>query len=521
MTNPKQNRYTGFLSLFLAVVTVVLSFASCAENDDTQENETGNTVVTGEETDDIKMSDEKAELLDDKLGEWNFNGHTYRTLTGTHSTYPVDTFSVDESAAEVLDAALYNRNIKLEERFDITFEEEVLPSIFDVNDMVKQIVISDVKDYDMIMQIDRYAIVSAINGYLLNYYDLPYIDLTREYWYQNLIQDLSVHGQLFFAAGYDNLVYTTSVTHLVFNQNLIDQYGLDNPFELVAEGKWTRDTFFKMCETATHDLDGNGDFTDTDAFGVVSTNNMFWTNFWIADGIKLVDKDPDSGDLYFSALNNEPFYTICQDLANKTYGSDSFYVGKPITSFMADGSDYNQAMAMFIGGNTLFCGASLITVLDTRVMEDDFGIIPYPRTDEVAAGTPYYSRTFGGFPYVVPSNKDDSEKERTSVIMEALACESYNSVKPALFDKVFGGKVSRNPESVAMVEMIIENRITDLGETYFFDFVESAYESMFYAEEASQVASKTQSMEKSVNKTIGKYNKAFLTLKEQRTGNAE
>lgn len=521
MTNPKKTRRSRFMCIFLAMVTAALSFVSCAQNEEQQEKETVKNDIASVDTDAIEAEDETVELLNDNLGEWNFDGHTYRTLTGVHGTYPVDTFSVDESASEVLDASLYNRNIKLEERFNITFEEEVLPDIFDVNDMVKQIVLSDVKDYDMLMQIDRYAIVSAINGYLLNYNDLPYIDLTRDYWYQNLVEDLSVHGQLYFAAGYDNLVYTLSVTHLVFNQNLITQYGLENPYELIAEGKWTRDKFFKMCEAATHDLDGNGEYTDTDAFGVVSTNNMFWTNFWIADGIKLVDKNPDTGDLYFSAYNNEALYSICQDISNKMYGSDAIYVNKPITSFTADGSAYNTAMAMFIGGNTLFCGSSLIVTMDGRAMEDDFGIIPYPRTDEVAAGTPYYSRTFGGFPYVVPSNKNDTEKERTSVIMEALACESYNTVKPALFEKVFGGKVSRDEESVEMLEMIIENRITDLGETYFLDAVESKYEAMFGNDEASEVASKTQSMEKNATKTIDKYNKAFLALKAQREGTAE
>jgi len=515
MTNSKASK---LLSLLLAAVICAFSFVSCDETKETETTETTATETVSAETDaaETEAEAETVELLDDNLGEWDFDGHTFRVLSGVHGTYPVDTFSVDETSAEVLDVALYIRNLKLEERFNIAFESEVLPDIFNVNDRVREIVHADVKDYDMLMQIDRYAIASAINGYLLNYYELPKIDLSREYWYQNLIEDLSVHGNLYFAAGYDNLVYTESVTHLLFNQNIVEQYGLENPFDLIADGKWTRDTFFEMCEAVTNDLDGNGSWEDTDAYGVVSINNMFWTNFWIADGIKLVDKNPETGDLYFSALNNEALYTICQDLAAKTQASDAIYVNKPITSFAFEGSNYNAAMAMFMGGNTLFCGASLITTLDGRAMESDFGIIPYPRTEEVAAGTPYYSRTFGGFPYVVPSNKNDSEKERTSVIMEALACESYNTVKPALFEKVFSHKVSRNVESNAMLEMIIENRITDLGETYFFDAVELPYESMFSGNKGSEVASMTQSMNKKATKTIEKYNEAFRELKEQR-----
>lgn len=508
------------ISCLLAVI-IISGTVSCSPSGVNDEN-----TESGREeskSDSVKPdSTGETEWLSDNLGnEWNFNGHTFKTLTGTHGTYLVSTFSVEESSGEVMNDALFDRNLALSERFNISFAETVLPDIFNVNDMVKQVVLAGDKEYDMFMQIDRYAIISAINGYLLDYSELPRLDLSREYWYQGLIEDLSVNKSLFYAAGYDNLVYTTSITHLVFNQNLLDSHNLENPFELVRNGKWTTDKFFEMAEATTIDLNGDGKWTDTDGYGVVTTNNMFWPNFWIADGVKLVDKN-EEGYLYFKAVGYEKFYNVCQDLANRTYGKNTvFLIGKkPLTSYTTSdstyGSNYNLAMAMFMGGNVLFCGASLITILDARGMEDDFGIIPYPRTDEVDPGTPYYSRTFGGFPYVVPSNINDEEKERTSVIMEALACSSYNIVKPALFDTVFRGKVSRNPDSVEMLEGIIENRVTDLGETYFFDTIESVFESMFYNDEASQVASKVQSLEKSVNKILEKYNDAFRILEEKK-----
>ena len=510
------------IAAVLSAAMLVGTLAGCSEKTDegeTKQTNTANPTVgsatTGEEE---TKQDPAANYLQDNLGEYDFEGHVYLVGTGIHGTYPVSTFSVEDAAADVMDESLYKRNIQIEDRFNIEFAEEVFPDIFNINELVKQIVAADTREYDMLMQIDRFACVSAINGYLLNYYDLPKIDLSREYWYQNLINDLTVHGCLFFAAGYDNLVYTTSVTHLLFNQNLITQYNLDDPFELVRNGVWTNDRFFEMCEVATNDLNGDGKWTDTDGYGVVEVNNMFWTNFWIADDVKLVDKD-EEGDLFYNALNNEKFYNVSQYLSRKTNGNHLvFEVGGkiPITTYKTDGSAYNLAMSMFMGGNVMFCAASLITLLDARGMEDDFGIIPYPRSEEVAAGTSYNSRTFGGFPYVVPSNKNDAEKERTSVIMEALACASYNLVKPALFDKVFRGKVSRNPDSVEMMEMIIENRVTDLGETYLFDYVEAPIEAIFAAGDAMNVASKTASLEKQATKMIGKYNDAFRELYERR-----
>lgn len=45
---------------------------------------------------------------------------------------------------------------------------------------------------------------------------------------------------------------------LRFNLTMLENYGIKTPYEYIAEGNWTWDAFFKICEEATKDTNGDG-----------------------------------------------------------------------------------------------------------------------------------------------------------------------------------------------------------------------------------------------------------------------
>ena len=94
-------------------------------------------------------------------------------------------------------------------------------------------------------------------------------------------------------------------------------------------------------------------------------------------------------------------------------------------------------------------------------MDQDFGIIPYPKFDEEQ--DQYYSRASFYMPNVVPVT--NSDLEMTGAVLEALNCAYANEVVPAYFEITLKTKYSRDTESEAMLDLVMENRVIDLGDT--------------------------------------------------------
>ena len=57
----------------------------------------------------------------------------------------------------------------------------------------------------------------------------------------------------------------------------------------------------------------------------------------------------------------------------------------------------------------------------------------------------------------------NTDPERTSIILEALCAEGYREVIPAYYEVACQGKYSRDDISAAMLDIIRNDRIFDLG----------------------------------------------------------
>ncbi|NLL87670.1 MAG: extracellular solute-binding protein [Firmicutes bacterium] len=79
--------------------------------------------------------------------------------------------------------------------------------------------------------------------------NLPKITRDRNY-------ELAYNGQMFFfSAGVDDYGHATFI---VFNKDLMEAEGLEDPYELLARGEWTFEKVTEMARKATRDTDGDG-----------------------------------------------------------------------------------------------------------------------------------------------------------------------------------------------------------------------------------------------------------------------
>ena len=117
----------------------------------------------------------------------------------------------------------------------------------------------------------------------------------------------------------------------------------------------------------------------------------------------------------------------------------------------------------FREGRALFYATPMTNVVGFRDMEDDFGILPYPKLD--AEQENYYSTAMDNFSFLLMP-VDVKNVENAGLITEALAAESYRTVIPAFYDTVLKTKVSRDDDSAEMLDIVRDNLIFNLGYSF-------------------------------------------------------
>ena len=117
--------------------------------------------------------------------------------------------------------------------------------------------------------------------------------------------------------------------------------------------------------------------------------------------------------------------------------------------------EWGKDMTAFAEGRAMFANSRLYLLNNFRDMTDDFGIIPHPKYD---VSQENYSQSVDAvctLAYIPMTNED---LRATSIILEAMAAESWRSVMPTYYEVVLQTKYTRDDDSEAMIDIIKENR---------------------------------------------------------------
>ena len=177
-------------------------------------------------------------------------------------TESYDFFTEGENGDTVNDA-VYRRNTIIEDRYDIKINEiNIRGEASGGNGNGAQTIIKSVMagdaEYDAAM-IGTYDVSAlASKGYLLDLNsEVPYLDLTKEWWDQKANEDLSMKGKMYFTTGDISTLDNDCTYCILFNKKLIEQYKMDDPYEMVKNKTWTMDNFVSMARQVSVDLDGD------------------------------------------------------------------------------------------------------------------------------------------------------------------------------------------------------------------------------------------------------------------------
>jgi len=448
----KKLNFLRIVSLLTALLIFLPVLAACSDNT----SDPANTQNGGETTapTDTAPAETTVSPYDDEVPELDFDGYNFKILS------PIGTFfhgelTAAEQTGEVLNDALYNYSREIESRFNIVITEEMTKAGQPMQDRITNFVTAGDDAFDLATIADFRALNMALDGVILNLTEFDYIDLSKAYWTKTLNDALSIDNKLFFAFG-DLAISSFDYTHvLLFNSDMVKSYGLDNPQQLVLDGKFTYDKFLEMGLAVTSDVNGNGAQDDGDIYGLLSTPKQTLPSLWISAGARSVKKD--ANDIpYFSLPDDKYFAQVFDRIFEITWDSGMWYQMKKNDSTYFN--DYHQ----FENGEALFTDRTFYSVGLLRDMEDDFGVTLYPKWDE--SQEEYYSRCESGAPVlIVPATASDTS--RTGAIVEAMASASSKTVIPAYYETTLKQKYTRDELSSVMFDMIMETRSYDMGDT--------------------------------------------------------
>ena len=354
-----------------------------------------------------------------------------------------------EETGQALNDAIFRRNRRMEERFGFTLVQTDFTGPGPVRDAARRSIQAASDDFDMAMMTPAHALSLAQENMLEMIDRMPHIDLTRPWWDQDMVRDLSIGGRVFFTTGDFSFNHYSVTRPILFNKQLHADLGLDCPYEAVHAGRWTLETMAEMGRAALRDLNGDGIFDRNDQFGYAASPDVIMGGI----GARYIVKDMDD----MPVLNiNSPgfisrFHTVF-DILSEPWFFDNQRHG------------ISNVEDMFVNNQLLFWTPLLHRATALRAMETDFGILPTPKLNEQQEH--YISGV--GVPHVMSIPVTSADLERTGIILEALSAESRLTTRHVYFDTMLINQVlNRDEESAEMFEIIFANRVYELGTLYW------------------------------------------------------
>ena len=460
-----------------------------------------NSVVTGDQN-----SAAETDPYDDEVPEnLKFDGRTFTIGAPWPEEWGVDSYDRIEQTGDTINDAIYRRNRYLENRFDITIKSIELGETGNQTSEFATYVLNNEDLIDMIA-VGYYQSGKPLimEGYLVPWNDVPYINTEKSWWNSNITDSLSILGNTYLLVGDVNWFSMAETPVCYFNKTVASDNAetVGNLYQTVKNQEWTFDQLYKVAKSITKDLNGDSKFDLDDRYGCIQNTIIGVTGFIYAADYHTVVVTDEGPQLQFNTDKMVDIITWLVDLCCK----DNISYTETF-DFTTD----SKGIPMFFNDQALFYFDVLMHAETFRQYEREFGIIPYPKYNEAQEKYASYCNQWGlacGLPCTAQNH------ERTGAILEAMCALSAKEIVPQYYDKVLKGRITRDYESEDMLDLIFSNVIYDFGISFCTDlgFVPAK---TFVERKSSNVASWFKSNEKRLQKN---YQELFDYVAENEDG---
>ncbi|MCL2773900.1 MAG: hypothetical protein FWD71_11175 [Oscillospiraceae bacterium] len=445
MENIKKFKY--LLIFVLIISSILITSCSKSQNANTPLNPSDASVPINTDATPTETS------IFDVLPQNNYNGDTFTMYIPPNPDSPVDKGTYAESlTGEVFNDAVYNRNLEVESQYNVKINE-VFGASWDstYGDMKKDVASGSLRA-DVYFTHVMSGVASIVSdGLVRQWTDVPHLDFTQPWWNQTIIKNLNIANKTFYISGSMSI---QDAILLVFNKTLLQNLALENPYQLVRDGKWTLDKLNEMATAGSKDLNGDGKITEQDdQFGL--EYGIQWQTPALMYACDEVSVTLDQNGYPTVQLDNQRKI----DAYQKIY--DLLWDGNKTYCFLGNTTQLSNYPHIGIeSGRDLFCEYNLFTCESLRSTDVDYGILPLPKYDENQEK--YLSNSWTGM-YCLPVNIPDEKLDMLGTVMESMSALGYKNVIPVYYDILLKEKVSRDDDSREMLDIILNGMVYDLG----------------------------------------------------------
>ena len=425
--------------------------------------------------------------------DYDFGGAEINVLARRDGWYDgsqdIEDILVESLTGEVLNDAVYERTKKVEEKYNVQLK---MTYINEPTGAVSKSVKAGDDEYQMMQ--DKLMFMSQTlvpQNYLLDLKPLLSINLDAPWYNQNAVKDLSINNKIAVLGGDMTVNDKGGVIMITFSKKLSAQYGLENLYTTVREGKWTLDKMYELMVQTTVDLNGDGQLTfNDDQWGLVCEDYGGWM-LAAASGNRLADLD-GNGVPYITCLS-EKSVTDYEKIKTVMYEKNGRVV-------VVDDAEH---VRIFVENRCFLNMDMLSSIAMLRGMEEDFGIIPMPKqsetqSDYISTISPWVSRFFA-----IPTTC--ANPETVGAVIDAMSRESAGGVVPAYYGNLLNQKIARDEESIEMLKQIFGSVIYDIGSVFNWGGIWDQQNTFFASKNQDYVSFHEKIMgriEKDLNKTI-------------------
>ena len=427
--------------LILCTMLATSNFLMSCANNEIEETTTNNDITETKINEKIDM-----EILDE-LGEYNFENRIFNIIYSEDQMGSSWPYCSDGLNGEILNDAVYNRELSVEERFNVNITWQNTGGTFtEVSTALRTSVMAGDQNCQLAINHIYAGFTSCISdGILYDFNDLPVINLDKPWWNQSARKNLEIGGTLLAMSG--DLIYSP-YDAVYFNKVIMDEHQISYPYEKVIEGTWTWDYLAQITKNVTQDVDGDNEYTEKDRYGFVIDENLSsMTRLIHSNGLTIATKD-ENGYPTLDNLMSDKLQTIV----------DNYYsfVWEDNRCYFAGVTGKSGCVEMFANGQAMMMHTQTHKMPLLRDVAFDFGIVPLPKYDKQQEG--YYTLASSQM-LLLPADMDNPEF--IGVIIEALGFYSYKLVVPELYEVVYQNKYLRDEESEKMFELIRSSLVYD------------------------------------------------------------
>lgn len=456
-------KYRSKLTLLTAVtLCAAILLGSCSAPDNSQ-TETAQTETTAA-TDETAAETQKTP----KLPDADYEGYTFKFLhwdcDGSASALAISALTVDAEQGELLSDAIYARNARISEKYDVSFTSEYLAQ----DALLKKyqnFVRAGEDAYDIVCPLAYTTSNIVSDGLSVDLFTLPYVDWSDPWWDANAVGALSINGRLPVVNSDLTLSDKNSTGCMVFNKEMLKNYSGEDVYALVNSGSWTIDKLLDLSSDVSQDVNGDGVYDEEDIYGISGSAGLSYMLLHGSD-CWFVSKNAD--DVPELSFWNERTVGVCEKIQNLGLDTQKFF-----DAHLYSNTPDELRIQMFLTGHGLFSNTNISGVCALRAMDTDFGVLPIPKYDEAQENYYCFSSIYSGVVTTVPMTVSDLD--RTAVILTALAADSHDTVQKEYIETTLKGKNTRDGESEEMMSLIIGSRAYDWGEFMLIGGFPSAF----------------------------------------------